>query len=352
MMKKIKKMLGKASEPQILMISDLLHGTSVGKMQSVGLMQVLPLCSELEDDRFVSPNQAEVSTQGYGKLVFENQSDQTLLVPCHTGYVVEQAAQDHAMAHTGLIAAKKKKSYDTAMCIQQSQGGYIQKGSHKMVILPHALREAALEKRDDTSFSKLWDDISHFNKRMGLQQVGNLVVFLKNFKQQLDHFVAEFECVPQQVGAIILIAGEVVGIERAPSHAYWTSIWEALIRECYGSKAIEAARLLDEDAPLPSSRIPLQTDGINSLDDLAKALEDVQAREEEAARATIRELLDEPFTCKTESSLKEFHVDTVKNDQLTGQIVRDGQRICYASLIVSKQWTHQREWQQAQAFTI
>ena len=34
-----------------------------------------------------------------------------------------------------------------------------------------------------------------------------------------------------QVGAIVLVDDRVVGIERAPSHDYWLSIWPSLIRE-------------------------------------------------------------------------------------------------------------------------
>ena len=41
---------------------------------------------------------------------------------------------------------------------------------------------------------------------------------------ELDEFVAEFECVPRQIGAIILVDDQVVGVERAPSHAYWQSV--------------------------------------------------------------------------------------------------------------------------------
>ena len=66
-----------------------------------------------------------------------------MIVPCHAGYVVKQHAQDHAMAHAGVVAAAGDRRYDTAACIQASQGGFIKKGSYRMLILPHALREHA-----------------------------------------------------------------------------------------------------------------------------------------------------------------------------------------------------------------
>ena len=208
-------------------VADVLHGCTPGRIQSVGYMQVIPLVSDLSDNRFVSPVEAEadVFTTSYGTLGFRNPSDCLLIVPCHAGYVVKQAAQDHAMAHAGVVRATGERSFNTAMCIQQSQGGFIQRGSYRMLILPYALREAALAVRKEKSYNKLWDAISVFNREMGVQAAGHLEFFLKHFRKELDEFVAEFECVPSQIGAIILVDDQVVGVERAPSHAYWQSVW-------------------------------------------------------------------------------------------------------------------------------
>ena len=51
-------------------VADVLHGCSPGRIQSVGYMQVIPLVSELSDDRFVSPveGKADVFTTDYGTL--------------------------------------------------------------------------------------------------------------------------------------------------------------------------------------------------------------------------------------------------------------------------------------------
>ena len=47
-------------------VRDLLRGCTAGRLQSVGNMQVVPLCSELEDDRFVPATEAMVSTASPG----------------------------------------------------------------------------------------------------------------------------------------------------------------------------------------------------------------------------------------------------------------------------------------------
>ncbi len=334
-------------------VTDVLHGCTPGRIQSVGYMQVIPLVSELSDDRFVSPveGEAEVFTAGYGSLGFRNSGDRVLIVPCHAGYVVKQAAQDHAMAHAGVVRSAGERSFDTAMCVQQSQGGLIQRGAYRMLILPYALRERALEVRKNKNYNKLWDAISAFNQEMGVSGAGNLVFFLKHFQKELDEFVAEFECVPRQIGAVILVDDQVVGVERAPSHAYWQSVWPCLIRECYGSLAIRVAQLKGARAEAPASRTPLPDD-IGSLDELESVIAEIARQEDERAKATVRELLDEQLTLTRDEAAAGLSVETVQPGRFTGQVIRDGKRIVYASLPATKKWLADNKWQTAKPFAI
>ncbi len=334
-------------------VREVLRGCEAGRLQSVGYMQVIPLVSDLNDNRFVSPVQcdAAVYTTNYGTLGFRNTSDSVMIVPCHAGYVVKQHAQDHAMAHAGVVAAAGDRSYDTAMCIQASQGGYIQQGAYRMLILPHALREHALAKRKTKDFRKLWDDISMFNQRFGVSGQGHLEFFLKTFKKELDEFVAEFECVARQVGAIILIDDRVVGIERAPSHAYWQSIWPSLIRECYGSLAIEAAKANGDRPPDRSPRMQLPVE-IASLDQLESLIAEIAAQEDEQARSTVRELLDESLDLQYEETVADVAIDTATSEHFSGQVIRDGEKIVYASLPATSAFVKSQEWTRAEPFAI
>jgi hypothetical protein len=178
-----------------------------------------------------------------------------------------------------------------------------------------------------------------------------LEFFLKHFRKELDEFVAEFECVPRQIGAIILVDDQVVGVERTPSHAYWQSVWPCLIRECYGSLAIRVAQLKGESAGAPASRTPLPDD-IGSLDELESVIADIARQEDERAKATVRELLDEQLTLTQDESVVGLKVDTVQPGRFTGQVIRDGGRIVYASLPATKKWLADNKWQTAKPFAI
>ncbi len=335
-----------------LTIADILRGCRTGRLQTAGMMQVIPLLSELEDHGFALPSALEVSTATYGSLVIRNPTRHTALVPVHAGYVVKEAAQDHAMAHGGLIRPQACRKFTTAMCIQETQGGTISAGTHKLIILPYALREQAHAVRRETDYSKLWNALRKFNREFGLERApGELVRFLDAFAGELDAFVAEFECVQGQVGAIVLVDGEVVGVERAPSQAFWSDIWSALIRECYGSWAISVARAIENPRP-PSTRVPLRTEGLTSLDDLAEALKEAREAEAAAVKAKVRALLADPFTITREDDQGDFALESLKHEQLVGQILRRGPRIPYASLVVNKHWVADRAWRAAPAFEL
>ena len=340
------------SDKRKVSIREVLRGMEIGRMQSVGLMSVIPLTmnEDLYDERFASPTEADVSTTNYGSMVFDNPTDQTLLIPLNMGVVDKNQGQDHAISCIGLVKKRDQRTWHTAMCIQASQGGMISKSKYRMLILPNALREAALEKRDIKEYGKLWNDISAFNTSVGVRSDGHLEFFLDKYRNELDQFVAEFECIPGQCGAIILIDGTVVGIERAPSPRYWHSIWDALIRECYGSVAIQRKVQLGDHAKRPQTRIPVRK--VSTLDDLMDALEEVRLKEEEKAKKIIRDFIDDKFTIKSEDSMGDLEISTLSNRQFAGQVIFDSEKIIYGSLFTKKSWAKNAKWHAAEEFAI
>jgi len=96
----------------MLTIREVLRGCEIGRIQTVGTMQVIPLTLEkdLQDDRFATPDIVKVGTSHYGSMNFTNPTDKPLLLPSQVAYVVKQAAQDHAMATAGIVPAKKSQS--------------------------------------------------------------------------------------------------------------------------------------------------------------------------------------------------------------------------------------------------
>lgn len=329
-------------------IKELLRGCEPGRMQTVGIMQVIPLLSDMETASIVSPARAQVSTTDYGTMVVNNPTDSTMLVPTHAAYMTEQKAQDHAMAHAGFVKKSGRAQWKTAMCIQQTQAGMIDSHEGRMTILPMSLREKALAGRKNKTFSRLWDAIQNLHRETGCYPAsGNLIEFMERFQTELDQFVAEFEILPKQVGAIVLIGGKVMGIERSPSQQYFADIWQALIRECYGSEAIRQAKTGAARQPRA-----VQVRSVRDLNDLRAALDEARGQDEERAREIVRGLIEDPFERSEEGSAGRLDLVTVSNNQFVGQVVQEGERVHYASLVTTRDWTENADWREAKAFSI
>ncbi len=335
-------------------VRELLKGCRAGRIQSCGLMQIVPLLSEFHDERFAPPDKAHVSTSTYGTLVIDNKESKPTIMPAGATYLVDQSAQNHALPHCGCIKAREIKRYNTAMCVQQSQGGTISAGQHPLRILPATLREQAHRVRTATEFGRLWPAIADFNKNSGLPgnaQRGHLEHFFDAFKEQLEGFVAQFEPVPEQVGAIIIINGKVAGIERTPSTNYFNSIWRPLIRDCYGSMAVVAEKNAPKNAPPapPKTRVPLRR--ARTLDDLARALDECEDEEKRRATQLVESILNMQLTSKTDRKNEaEMEINAVEAGNFVGQVVQDGDRIVYASLVGTVKGASDADWLLAENF--
>lgn len=334
-------------------IKNLLHGCEPGRIQTVGWMQVIPLTSELVDDRFVSPAQAKVSTTGYGRLNVRNTEDKPTIVPTGATYIVEQAAQNHALPHAGIVKAKTLKEFNTAMCVQRSQGGYIKEGAHELMLLPVPLREQAHIGRRRTEYNRLWPAIAEFNRSVGVSDLGggHLELFFAQFKDQLESFVAQFEPVPKQVGAIILVGGKVAGIERMPNHAFFDSMWRPLIRECYGSLALQAAKK-HGTPPVPKTRVPLSEAGprARTLTELRKNLEKAEAEEYNRVASIVDNLMDMDIPASSDEKDGSFTIEGLSGQQFVGQAIREGEKAVYASLVATAYWQENQTWLMAKPF--
>lgn len=327
-------------------ISEVLKGLTPGKMQSVGYMQIIPLICppDMVDNRFGSFTELMTSTRGYGTLVIENKTDKHTIFPMGAGIVVNQAAQNHAVGGIKLMPPKTGTAVETAACIQESQGGYIDRGQHFTTILPYSVRQNALQLRSVVSYSKLWPAISAFNRDLKVTDrsgrvlnVGHLEYYLDQFKNDLDEFIGHFEIVENQVGAIILLNGQVAGIERAPNYEYWRELWRPLIRECYGSQSLMFAKKKKKPSP-PLGRMPINAHKVTDLDSLEAELQTADSFEEDEVKKLIRSFIKKSFKMTREENEPNgtLCVDHLSGSQFTGQVVRDDDRIVYASLIPDK----------------
>ena len=225
----------------------------IGPVQSVNEMTVIPLVGDSRGD-IASPDSLKFErTTSYGSMAFKNEDSRPAIVP--SNYMVRgKDAQDHAMSGSGVVLSMKTKVFDTACCIEETQGGYLSAEHNDEDVLPVELRRSLLNygKRTENHYEKLWDSIKVWLHDMSINTHGgaHLRDFYddKSVSTELEQFASEFEPIEGQIGAIIMFSGTPVGLEIMPSTAHWDAYWKQLLRGCYGSELIRM-KMLNKVSP-------------------------------------------------------------------------------------------------------
>lgn len=325
-----------------IQMKEILKGKKAGKIQKVGIMQVIPIfhqTSDLADYSIATPNQAiKAKTTNYGSFAFRNEDrERVSIIPSHYSVMTKKKAQDHAMSRAGLLGPKSKKTFNDAFCIQETQCGYMEEDNHEFVVLPYTLRNTVNKMGRGEGFSRLWNDISRFNREMGVSKSGgHLVYFFEKYNDKLGEFVAQFECLPKQTGAIVLIDNHVVGLEIAPNPEYWAEVWEPLIRACYGSETVR--RLLTKKADEKDHKVSdsaiTQATSITQLEDAVYRFEE---NERSKAQGIVKNVMEQKlsFSPYSDNVVGKYICSDATNGTYAGQVVMNDGYVVYASLVAN-----------------
>jgi hypothetical protein len=328
-------------------VAGLLAGLEAGPVLSWGLLEVVALRPASTEDlasreRFATPEEhlklAQVPT--YGTVVLRNTSaDHRLIVPMHIGFF-QPGAQNHATSRVLALEAGETLSVNDCFCIQAAQGGLLKEAQQRFVMLPLGLRQHALAKRHTQGFSRLWADIDGYTRQYGLATGGHLERFLRPNFDQLLPLRHALEPVQGQVGAAYFVAGRLAGVEVMPNEAYWQEMSPILAIYCYGPEALRAER-----RGYQRVSEPLDLECLVDVDDLARRLRDVRAREVNQRADIVNELATLFFDQQMDEDRHGLRVATLGYDPWLGQVVRDGRQVVYASVFrdVMSQLGHDRE---------
>ena len=306
-----------------------LTGYRLGPPQQAGALTVVPVWGP-EHEGFVSPRTGLKLNRvvSYGTVELQNgAAEGVVIVPLHIGYI-QHAAQNHALCSAALIAAGQTRQFETACCVQQTQGGLLQGRDQWFFVLPLELRREALELRDVRDFAKLWSAIARLNAAYGLPGRGHLEQILTRKRPILNQFRNRLEPLPGQVGALFFIGEAFAGMEIAPSSRYFADLWMPLVCFAYGVAAWQAE-------PEPAPALPYRAGNLAEL--RAELERDRAARMERVASWLAEPAVGGEWSVAEEERYLDLRLSTVTGDGIAGQVVtRDGRPV-YASLF-STRW--------------
>lgn len=312
-------------------LGNLLNKRECGSAVRWGHLEMIPLFgNSTAAGCFAAPEGAIrlMKVTHYGQMILENQAKLPTIVPLHLGYF-QNAAQNHAMCVSALLDAGESREFKDACCIQAAQGGYIQEADERFIILPQPLRNKALALRGEENYSKLWGDISSFNKSLGLKNRGHLDELKRAYQPELLRTLYHLEASPEQTGAVFLCNNTVVGIELAPDANFWNDLHRPLVMYCYAP-----LRLIKELAGIKAwTGETLAIEKPTGINDIESAWIELVARRQERINGLMNQLKALPIkNMKIDQELGQNQLLTIDIDNFVGQIVLQDNQAAYVSL--------------------
>lgn len=312
-------------------LKQLFKGYKIGTPQVAGLMRVIPILTKTEFTAVASMEKIYVDKDmDYDTLRMTNESDSIGVIPHGLMYVISEKAQDRVVPSAHLIKGKKEINVN---CLQPSEGGYMAEGQQdrEWGILPANLKISAWQHAHEKRYDALWGDMQTFLRDVGLSG-RELIQFFREFKTELEEFVAQFEPVKNQVGAFFIMNNVLIGIEIVPNYAIWQQMWRPLVRDCYGSEAIH---LIKKGHAQAIFKPVLQIDKIDTFADLENQVDDLLKADADLSKDIIKDIQGEEVMAEQEQELDNFTLYKMQSDSFLGQFAKHGpERIIYLSAVL------------------
>ena len=265
-------------------------------VQTIRNMQVVCLTTdeEFSHNKFSNPMDILASNHQYGHLNIRNASNSPTILPAQIAVLTKQSAQNHGMVKGAYIPASSRRDFYDAGCVQGSQTGHIRESrtDTEVRFIPFGAREYIFEKANVTgSHTNIYDAIDLVGKQTGANSGTYLDKYFSTHSKELEQFIAHFERPKNTIGVIVLVDGEIVSMDKFPSFEYTEQVWDALIRDCYGSIALTEERKNSDGISEFSKSISNLTR--NESESVAEYLKRVLANTKQAMSSAVKDRLSE-----------------------------------------------------------
>jgi len=329
-----------------MQIQEILKTFTVDRkhIQAVGNMVVVPITSDHEFTDVADAHEITLTRDHtYNRMEFKNNSSRVGIVIQGYTLINDQRAQDRTVPYAHLIKAANTKIIP-ANCVQSHQCGTFNANQIRpddFMILPPSIRGMALARStySEGETGALWDYLRTWSRSMDCRENG-LRQFYSKFKDNLDIFVAQFEPVEKQLGAIVLINGKVVAIDIMPKYATWKAVWRTLIRDSYGAEAVR----MGETGSAVLLTANIKSDDVKTVDDLETAFESAKAVFYDEIQSLVGNAVQLSVGVRELERTGELTMVKLESEHYSGQGVMHGsERFIYVSLIPAGATAEQKE---------
>jgi hypothetical protein len=299
-------------------------------VQTIRNMEIAFLTTDDEysfDDRFENPFSVVVSNQHYGHMQLENKSnDKDMIVAPQIAVMTSYAAQNHGMKKSAIVLANTANDYNDAGCVQGSRGGMIRGDRENDVrFIPITIRELLLQGAGKEGYTTIYPHLQTLGTRTGVRTGNYLDPYYTKYDPELQEFIAHFERPAKTIGVIVFVDGEIVAIDKFPSFTYTAQVWDLLVRDCYGSIAIESIQSGKEHntESFKDFASHISNEGFGTVDYLADVLNAVREARDSRLKSRLDEIVGLEFTERLEHDNSPGLYDSliIENEGYIGQII-------------------------------
>lgn len=299
-----------------MQIKEMLKQKQLGNPQAVGNMVVVPILSETENHS-LSTDMAVVITrdEDYERLTLRNDGDKTTVTPVGSMFMTNDKKQDRLIKSAQVFDPSEERQVNV-FCVQSGGGDHHDKGVSNLSVAPKTIRQVGYNKRDESEYNAAWPEVEKFTGSSS-----DLHRFYDLHKKELDEFVMQFENVPKQVGAVVLINGEVVGFEFFGNYGSWGNFWRKYVRDCWGAEA----RKQIEKKNAKTFRKFIDIDSVTDVASLGVALNQMINQHNLSIMEKVSNFLSKEISFNEETDYNNLQVANVEGHSVVGQAVKDKQ---------------------------
>ena len=290
-----------------------------GAPQRSGSLTVVPITTSQTSSAFVPLSGGEVAIHraGSGAAVLENVSKQDcVLAPLHFVLPIDRR-DSHLQSRTTLIPPAVRLNLNKEVVSPFRSGRNVRLDAAAGYCLPLSMRGYAWRERtafDSNRRQSLLNEVQGQMHRLGQ---GTLDLVLQARHSELNRLLRRIELLTGQSGALFFIDDRPVGLEIAPSPAYFAAIWQPLLAGCYGLTAL----LLESEKPAVSA-LP-EPYAVSHVTELRSEMFRARHERQERLRAAVSGPSHANFTVVEEQRWGNYRVQSLTGSTFAGQYVEE-----------------------------
>ncbi len=286
--------------------------------QRSGALTIVPILGQPSPSPFLSPGEGLQSKWEPSQSVWTlgSESGQApMLLPLHTGIGVAPR-QCVLLSSAALLPPSKRMKLTGEISLFLPSSARQTFDVTENAVLPLPLRGQAWRLRYLQREDRLQPDIRHLEHQFSSHRSFSFSRLLQGSQQAAESFARRFELLTGQTGALFFLDNRPVGLEIAPSPAFFATLWEPLLCGCYGIAALLHEQNL---APMPSP----QPYDIEELSQLRTRMFEERHRLDDSLAAVLTTHSQEVYTLEAGQSWHNFRLHSFTSQNYAGQYIEE-----------------------------